>query len=147
MQIALRPALVQDFEYCKRVYFHEMERIIQELHLDRASQLASLTQYWVPREVRIITLDDFDVGWLQSSTEDDGLFIAQLFVERPFQGRGIGTGVMNRLIADAARANQAVVLAVVKTNPALRLYERLGFHIADEDDRKYYMKRDTQPLR
>jgi GNAT superfamily N-acetyltransferase len=147
MQIALRPALAQDFEYCKRVYFHEMERIIQELHLDRAAQLASFARYWTPAEVRIITLDALDVGWLQSSVEDDGLFLAQLFVEGPFQGRGIGTEVMNRLIADAARANQAVVLAVVKINPALRLYERLAFHITDEDDRKYYLKRDPVPPR
>ncbi len=147
MQIVLRPALAQDFEYCKRVYFHEMERIIQELHLDRVSQLASFSQYWTPAEVRIITLDDLDVGWLQSSVEDDGLFLAQLFVEGPFQGRGIGTEVMNRLIAGAARANQAVVLAVAKINPALRLYERLAFHITDEDDRKYYLKRDPVPPR
>jgi hypothetical protein len=30
----------------------------------------------------------------------------------------------------------------VKTNPALRLYKRLGFHIAPDDDRKFYRKRD-----
>jgi ribosomal protein S18 acetylase RimI-like enzyme len=31
---------------------------------------------------------------------------------------------------------------VVKINPALRLYERLGFQVIREDDRKFYMKRD-----
>jgi ribosomal protein S18 acetylase RimI-like enzyme len=30
----------------------------------------------------------------------------------------------------------------VKINPALRLYERLGFRITHEDERKFYMKRD-----
>jgi hypothetical protein len=30
----------------------------------------------------------------------------------------------------------------VKTNPALRLYERLGFHTTHDDDRKFYMKRE-----
>ncbi len=49
---------------------------------------------------------------------------------------------MNRLIAEAARLGQPVRLAVVKINPALRLYERLGFHTTHEDDRKFYMKRD-----
>jgi ribosomal protein S18 acetylase RimI-like enzyme len=34
---------------------------------------------------------------------------------------------MHRLIGEAARLHQAVRLAVVKINPALRLYERLGF--------------------
>ena len=49
---------------------------------------------------------------------------------------------MHRLIGEAARLNQAVCLAVVKINPALRLYERLGFQVTHEDDRKFYMKRD-----
>jgi len=33
-----------------------------------------------------------------------------------------------------------VRLNVVKVNPARRLYERLGFRITNEDDRKFYMK-------
>jgi ribosomal protein S18 acetylase RimI-like enzyme len=74
--------------------------------------------------------------------QDDGLFVAQLFVDGPFQRKGIGTEVMHRLIGEAARLNQAVRLAVVKINPALRLYERLGFQTTLEDDRKFYMKRD-----
>jgi ribosomal protein S18 acetylase RimI-like enzyme len=40
------------------------------------------------------------------------------------------------------RASHAALLAVVKINPAVRFYERLGFQITHEDDRKFYMKRD-----
>ncbi len=147
MQVALRPAFASDFDYCKRLYFDGVERIAEELHLDRAAQLAGLRQYWVETGVRIITFDGLDVGWPQTSVQDAGLFISQLFVDAPFRGRGIGTEVMNRAIAGANSANQAFVLAVVKINPALRLYERLGFRITDEDDRKYYLKRDPVPLR
>lgn len=57
------------------------------------------------------------------------------------QRKGIGTELMHRLIGEAARLNQAVRLAVVKINPALRLYARLGFQTTHEDDRKFYMKR------
>jgi ribosomal protein S18 acetylase RimI-like enzyme len=49
---------------------------------------------------------------------------------------------MKRLINEAARLNQAIRLDVVKINPALQLYERLGFRISGEEDRKFYMKRD-----
>jgi GNAT superfamily N-acetyltransferase len=141
MQIALRPAVSQDFEYCKRLYFTGMKKIIEELGLDMAAQAASFVQNWDLAEVRIIAVGG-DVGWLQSSMRIDGLFLAQLFVDDPFQRQGIGTEVMNRLISQAARLNQPVRLAVVKTNPALRLYDRLGFHITHEDDRKFYMKRN-----
>jgi ribosomal protein S18 acetylase RimI-like enzyme len=142
MQIALRPAVTQVFAYCKRLYFAGMKRIIEKLNLDMAAQEASFQENWMQAQVRIIGVNGSDVGWLQSSMRDDGLFIAQLFVDGPSQGRGIGSEVMNRLIGEAARLDQAVRLAVVKINPALRLYERLGFHITDEDDRKFYMKRD-----
>jgi GNAT superfamily N-acetyltransferase len=141
MVIAFRPALPADFEYCKRLYFAGMQRIIEELNLDIAAQTARFHQQWILTQVRIITLDGADVGWIQSTVRDEGLFVAQLFVDGPFQRRGIGTEVMNRVIADAARLNQAVHLAVVKINPALRFYECLGFRITHEDDRKFYMKR------
>ena len=141
MQIALRPALAKDFDYCERLYFAGMDWIIDELKLDRAAQAAGFRKDWALPQVRIITLDGLDVGWLQTMARDDGFFLAQLFVDGPFQRRGIGTEVMSWLIREAAGAKQAVLLAVVKINPALRLYERLGLQNTHEDDRKYYMKR------
>jgi hypothetical protein len=52
------------------------------------------------------------------------------------------TEIVKGLIEEAARANRAVPLGVVKTNPALRPYERLGFCTTHEDARKFYMRRD-----
>jgi ribosomal protein S18 acetylase RimI-like enzyme len=142
MQITLRPARTQDFDFCEALYFAGMENIIRELNLDRVAQSASFRQLWELTQVRIIVVDGADVGWLQSTKQGDSLFLAQLFVSASFQRRGIGTEVMHRLIAEAARARQAVTLGVVKINPALRLYERMGFRITHEDDRKLYMRRD-----
>ena len=129
MQITLRPARTQDFDFCEALYFAGMENIIRELNLDRVAQSASFRQLWELTQVRIIVVDGADVGWLQSTKQGDSLFLAQLFVSASFQRRGIGTEVMHRLIAEAARARQAVTLGVVKINPALRLYERMGFRI------------------
>jgi GNAT superfamily N-acetyltransferase len=146
MPISFRQALDQDFDYCKRLYFGEMEWIIEKLHLDRAAQAASFQQQWDLTQVRIIALDGSDLGWLQTMTQEDELFVAQMFVDRPFQRRGIGTEVMKRLIGEAARVNQTMRLNVVKINPAVRLYERLGFQVISEDDRKFYMKRNPVTL-
>jgi len=143
MPVVLRPALKQDFDYCRRLYFGEMQWIIDELHLDPAAHEITFQQQWNATQVRILVVDGVDVGWVQTVTENDELFVAQMFVDRPFQRRGIGTEVMKWLIGEAARANQAVRLAVVKINPARRLYERLGFQVTHEDDRKFYMKRDA----
>jgi len=143
--IALRPALSDDFEYCRRIYFAEMECIIEKLQLNRASQTATFRQYWDPTQVRIITLDGADVGWLQTIAQHTEVFLAQLFVDRDFQRRGIGTEVMRRFMSAAQECGQAIRLNVVKINPCVRLYERLGFRVIEEDDRKFYMKRDPDP--
>jgi ribosomal protein S18 acetylase RimI-like enzyme len=141
LPIAFRAALAQDFEYCRRIYFAEMQWIIDRLGLNQTAQEVSFEEQWQAAQVRIIMFDQFDVGWLQTITQDAELFVAQLFVEGKFQRRGIGTGVMDRLIAEASRLNQAVALSVVRINPAVHLYKRLGFQITAEDDRKFYMRR------
>jgi len=142
MPIELRPALDQDFEYCRRLYFGEMRWIIEELHLDRTAQETSFRQQWNPAQVRMMALDGTDVGWLQTITQDGEFFVAQMFVDGPFQRRGIGTEVMKRLIGEATESNLPVRLNVVRINPARRLYERLGFRVTHEDERKFYMRRD-----
>jgi ribosomal protein S18 acetylase RimI-like enzyme len=142
MLIAFRPALAQDFDYCRRIYFAEMDWIIRELQLEELAHAKGFRQQWNQTQVRIITLEGSDIGWLQSFTQDDDLFLAQLFVERSHQCRGIGTEVTKRLIREAEQRNQAVQVNVVKRTPAMRLYERLGFRIVGEEERKFYMKRD-----
>jgi GNAT superfamily N-acetyltransferase len=142
MNVAFRPALPGDFDYCERLYFAEMERINRELKLDRAAQVASFRRQWDVAQVRIISLDGADIGWLQSTTRDGAFFLGQLFVDAPLQRRGIGTAVMHRLIAEATGRHQAMTLGVVKSNPAKRLYDRLGFRTSHEDDRKFYMRRE-----
>jgi ribosomal protein S18 acetylase RimI-like enzyme len=140
MPIAFRPAVADDYEYCERLYFDEMTWIMDQLRLDRVAQQGGFRVQWILAQVRIITRDGFDVGWLQTTIQEDALFILQLFVDGSFQRRGIGTEVMKRLIQD--HFNQSVLLEVVKINPALRLYERLGFQITHEAGHKFRMRRD-----
>ncbi|MFI4986167.1 MAG: GNAT family N-acetyltransferase [Alphaproteobacteria bacterium] len=81
---------------------------------------------------------------MQSFVKDDTLFLGQLFVDKSLRGQGIGTELVKGLIEEAASDGRAVTLGVVKTNPALRLYERLGFRTMHDDERKFYMRRDLR---
>jgi ribosomal protein S18 acetylase RimI-like enzyme len=140
MPIDLRPARPQDYDYCAGLA--GMERIIRELNLDRRAQDESLRRQWVLAEVRIITRDGADIGWLQSATRDGAFYLGQLFLEGTLRRQGIGTEVMRRLIGEANDVGLAMTLGVVKSNPARSLYERLGFCVTGEDDRKFYMRRE-----
>jgi putative acetyltransferase len=143
MRIVLRPARLEDFDYCSDLYFAEMERTIADLKLDKAAHAASFRGRWEATEVRLIMLDGADIGWLQATTNEDALYLGQLFVAPAFQRQGIGTEVMKHLIIEATFTGRSVTLGVVKTNPALRLYRRLGFQTTNEDDRKFHMRRET----
>jgi len=142
-EIKFRAAKAGDFEYCKRLYFEGMVRIIDALGLDRTVLAVSFAQQWEWSQVRILVEEGVDVGWLQSFVREGGeLFLAQLFVEASFQRRGIGTEVMRVLIGEASGEGRVVELDVVKINPALRFYERLGFRVVGEEERKFKMRRE-----
>lgn len=142
MQIIFRQATPANFDYCAKLYFAAMDATIRALALDIARHAADFRERWSAAETRIITRAGADVGWLQAAAEGDALFLKQLFVDAPLRRQGIGTQVMHQLIDESARAGRAVTLGVVKTNPALRLYRRLGFSITHEDERKLYMRRE-----
>ena len=141
-EIILRPAQPQDFAFCERVYFDEMGWIIEAMKLDPARHRDGFTRQWQCAEVRIITTESGDVGWLQTTPGDDAIFLGQLYLEGRCQRQGIGSRVMRLLIEEAASTGKAIALAVVKINPARRLYERLGFRVTHEAQHKLYMRRD-----
>ncbi len=87
-------------------------------------------------------VDSVDIGWLQSAMHPDAFFLTQLYIVRSSQRQGIGTEILYRLIVEAAEANLPLKLDVAKINPALRLYQRLGFRITGEEEHKFNMTLD-----
>jgi ribosomal protein S18 acetylase RimI-like enzyme len=53
---------------------------------------------------------------------------------------------VQRLISEAVQAILPLKLDVVKINPALRLYQRLGFRITGEEEHKFNMTLDPGPI-
>lgn len=48
-------------------------------------------------------------------------------IKPDFQGRGIGTGLVEALLSGAQSRYKQIVLSVREHNPAYRIYQRLGF--------------------
>jgi ribosomal protein S18 acetylase RimI-like enzyme len=145
IDLSLRPALPQDFAFCRRVYFDTMGWIILELGLKEAAERARFRRQWRVEQVRIAANAGEDVGWLQTAPGADAIFLAQLYVDTPFQRQGIGGALLRILIAEANRDRKALSLGVVKINPARRLYARLGFRVTREDRYKLDMRREADP--
>lgn len=66
--------------------------------------------------------------------------IEQLFIEPQHQNRGVGTRVVRQILADAAVDLKPVRLRVLVSNPAKRLYERLGFVVTESTKERHFME-------
>ena len=61
------------------------------------------------------------------------------------RGSGIGTSLLHDLLAEADAAGKSVTIHVERLNPALRLYERLGFSVAEDKGVYLFLERPPQP--
>ncbi|MBH0022124.1 GNAT family N-acetyltransferase [Pseudoalteromonas sp. SWXJ133] len=62
----------------------------------------------------------------------------QLQIHPLHQNKGYGKAVIEQVITSAQ--SKPIKLTVLKNNPALELYKRLGFTIAGEDNYEYHMQ-------
>jgi ribosomal protein S18 acetylase RimI-like enzyme len=93
-----------------------------------------------PDERQIVVVDGRDAGVLQTERSEDSLFLANVEILPAFQGRGVGTGIVRDLLAEARARDLPVTLQVLKENPrARRLYERLGFVVTGETETRVHL--------
>ncbi len=81
---------------------------------------------------------DGDRGFAYVDDETPELGIAVLPEHR---GKGVGTELLRRLIETARGSYPSLALSVSPENPAIRLYQRLGFGVVDTQENSLVMKR------
>ena len=141
MIIVLRTACEDDVAFARNLYFETMREIIERLFgWDQSREEKNFARFFKLEEVRIITVDGRDVGWIQEQIFEKTLNLGSFYVAPSMQGRGIGTQVLRMLLKSAADQSKAMTLAVVKINAALLFYEKRGFQITHEDEHKFYMR-------
>ncbi len=90
----------------------------------------------------IIQFHGSDVGFLVTSETPEALNVNQIFILPAYQGRGIGSVCLTRLIDDASLEQKSVTLKVLKVNTrGIALYQRLGFTIVGENSIYFQMER------
>ena len=62
------------------------------------------------------------------------------------RGNGVGSSLLHDLISEADAAGKSLTVHVERMNPALRLYERLGFSLAEDKGVYLFLERPaTRP--
>jgi ribosomal protein S18 acetylase RimI-like enzyme len=91
----------------------------------------------------IILLHDEPIGRMFVDEGERVITLVDVAVLPEYRNRGIGRELLHDLLVRAASAKKPVRLHVLKSNPARRLYQRLGFRDVGEDSMYYEMICET----
>ena len=90
----------------------------------------------VPQTIQLIHVDGQVVGFVDLRVDEDGRNLHTMIVVPEWQSKGIGSAVLDRLMANSER----IALSVLKTNPRARtFYERKGFREVSSSQHHHQM--------
>ncbi len=107
---------------------------------DQEAEEAGFRAHFVPAQVQIIQVGERDVGYLKIEEWPDCAYLDGIYLDRDHRSQGLGARVLSELIAAYRAAGVPVRLRVYKSNPAQRLYERLGFCVIEETEQAWIME-------
>lgn len=137
-RITLRPAALEDTPFCLRVYAstraEEMalvnwssEQKDSFLLMQFRAQAEHYRLHYPTAEYQIIEREGVRVGRLITERKPDQLLLMDIAILPQYRNSGIGTGLIQQLMDEAAQKGTPLVLRVEFFNPVIRLYTRLGF--------------------
>ena len=100
--------------------------------------LARINEYF--SDTYLLYLGQKAIGIVKLGLLPDRWHIRQFQILPTYHGKGIGTNVLKLIQAKAAERNVGITLNVLLKNPALQLYQRMGFQVIGENNLEYQMK-------
>ena len=142
--MTLRPSGPRDRELLYRVYASTRAEELANVPWDDEAKEAFLRaqfdaqdrwwrEHYAGASFDIVLVDGEPAGRLYVYASEDEIRIVDIALLPAFRARGIGSVLLAGILADGRR----VTIHVERMNPALRLYERLGFVLAE--DRGVYL--------
>ncbi|WP_146172210.1 GNAT family N-acetyltransferase [Melghirimyces profundicolus] len=140
INITLRPATPDDFEFVFRLNETNMRFYVEKMRgWNEEIERKDMKGKFHPGHDQIILVNGERGGIFGVEERPNSYFLQHIELLPQFQGKGIGSKLICRLISKARKRNVPVSLTVLKQNPAIRLYKRLGFSVTGETEIKYEM--------
>jgi ribosomal protein S18 acetylase RimI-like enzyme len=149
--VTLRQATPRDYDFMRLLYHSTRAEELAQFPFDEMQKVAFLDQQFAAQyqhygihyptcERNIIERDGEPVGRLWLDEWKDQIRLVDIALMPQWRGSGIGTRLLRDVLERGRRAGKPVTIHVEAYNPALRLYERLGFTQVDTNGVYYLMK-------
>jgi ribosomal protein S18 acetylase RimI-like enzyme len=89
----------------------------------------------------VVVVDGESAGRLYVHRGRTEIRIVDIALLPEHRGGGVGTRLLENLLAEADEGGKSVTIHVERMNPALRLYERLGFSVAEDKGVYLFLER------
>lgn len=138
---SLRLANLKDIDFAFQViYSHFYSYAIASLGNWNSDEVKQKEIQAIERcQTQIIELRGEPIGILRATKNSGTLQLDMLCIVEQYQGMGIGTIVLQSLIHEARIQKLPLCLRVLRTNPAKRFYERLGFIVTHMTKERFMM--------
>lgn len=141
MNYTLRDATTADCDILFSTYRETVGPYIKQAWgWDEEFQTNGFWSHHPVEEFNVIEVQNKLVGAIHYIEEKNNLYIKMIFLLPKFQGKGIGSNLITHIYQLAQSQNKSLYLTVIKSNPAKKLYDRLGFKIVIEDNNTYEMR-------
>ncbi len=139
--LTLRAAVEADAPFVDWLTRQTMEPVVRQTWTSEADVAAYFDKNRCDLETtKIIQWDGVDVGRLSLIWSTNEVYVDQVHVIPAYQGYGLGTAVLERVIRLARRMNRSVRLQCLLANPAANLYFRLGFEEYNRSATHYFLR-------
>lgn len=151
-EITLRPIAPGDEAFLYRVYASTREAELALVDWDEAQKEVFVTmqftaqhryyqEHYPDASFQLILANDQPAGRLYLHTGPEEIRIIDIALLTEYRNAGIGTSLLEDILRTAEEAGKPVSIHVERFNPAMRLYERLGFSTVSENGVYYLMER------
>lgn len=130
----LRPATEIDYQFCRDLTKQNMLTLFSR-HWGGWVDSVFRKDFQV-EEATIIQVNGQDVGYFSLKETKEELYLSNIQISFAIQGQGLGSSVIEGILANTSKQMR---LTTFSDNPAMHLYERLGFEVVERDGETVYM--------
>lgn len=137
MKINLRQAIINDLNVLDSIHRQNMRGYVEQNYSWNDKLFKN---NFVPDDYIVLQKHKEIIGFLKIAPQNNSLYLGEIQIKCTYQNRGIGTTVLKFIIDRFSEKYRRIWLQVLKGNPAIRLYRRLGFQTFAETKTHYKMQ-------